>query len=125
MLRICDGEIPGKTGIYGVVASVARRDVVLFIVVVLPLGARPHLPLLSSFDLTAIMEDRDDDGFKSFIKGFAAGIIVANFNRQLVLGALTGAIGGLYYQQEYGAPDARAMVEDAKAAIRNIINKGK
>lgn len=37
----------------------------------------------------------------SFLKGFAAGIIVSHINKTLVVGLLVGAAAGIYVEQNY------------------------
>lgn len=56
-----------------------------------------------------------------FLKGFGAGLLVAHFNRHLVLGTLLGTAAGMYYQQEYGAPDVKQQIDDVKEKIKYIL----
>ncbi|EGD76420.1 hypothetical protein PTSG_07539 [Salpingoeca rosetta] len=76
---------------------------------------------------------RGDDGFGSgeqrveypFIKGFAAGLFVAHFNRHLLMGALLGTAAGMYYQQEFGAPDVKQVYDDTCEKLKDLLKPPK
>ena len=67
----------------------------------------------------------DGGNSKSFIKGFAAGLLFAHFNKHLVLGALVGVTAGMYYEQEFGAPDVKQKYEEISTQIKDIFQPPK
>ena len=67
----------------------------------------------------------DGGNSKSFIKGFAAGLLFAHFNKHLVMGALVGVTAGMYYEQEFGAPDVKQKYEEISAQIKDIFQPPK
>jgi hypothetical protein len=59
----------------------------------------------------------------SFAKGFLAGVVLSHFNKQLMLGALVGVAAGMYFEQEYGAPNAKAAFQDFRETVDDILKK--
>eukprot|EP00056_Hartaetosiga_gracilis_P015048 m.241211 g.241211 ORF g.241211 m.241211 type:complete len:80 (-) comp18860_c0_seq1:28-267(-) len=74
------------------------------------------------------MDNGDDKGVDkqkmgTFMRGMAAGLVLAHFNKQLVLGALVGSLAGAFYHQEYGLPDIMDQYRETKESVEDIIEK--
>eukprot|EP00054_Salpingoeca_dolichothecata_P036631 m.8190 g.8190 ORF g.8190 m.8190 type:complete len:87 (-) comp6901_c0_seq1:137-397(-) len=57
------------------------------------------------------------DSFSSFAKGVLAGMVLANFNKHMVLGVLCGSLAGAFYQQEYGLPSVTEQLKELKSSL--------
>eukprot|EP00053_Salpingoeca_punica_P015483 m.142866 g.142866 ORF g.142866 m.142866 type:complete len:77 (-) comp16723_c0_seq1:274-504(-) len=58
----------------------------------------------------------------SFGKGVLAGALLANFNKQLMLGVMLGAAAGIYYHQEFKAPDVGKEYERLRKIVMDAIS---
>ena len=79
------------------------------------------------------MSDRQgqkEDGEKrsfdwTFVKGFAAGILISNINKVFVLGGLVGTLSGIYIEQNYGQmPHVKTELQKALSVVRDAAGKG-
>lgn len=66
--------------------------------------------------------EADEGRPKAFVQGLLAGLVLANFNKHLLLGGMVGLAGGMYWQQEFGAPDVREAADRVKAQFREVID---
>lgn len=72
-------------------------------------------------------DDTSDGGRPlTFSKGVLTGLVLANFNKHLLLGGLLGLVAGMMYEQERsgGGPDVKAIAERASERFRNIRGGG-
>eukprot|EP00049_Salpingoeca_infusionum_P009093 m.150808 g.150808 ORF g.150808 m.150808 type:complete len:129 (+) comp14238_c0_seq2:392-778(+) len=58
-----------------------------------------------------------------FFKGFMAGVLLSHLNRQLMVGGMIGTVAGLYFQQEYGAPDVQDKLAQIRKQIDDFLSK--
>ena len=62
----------------------------------------------------------------TFVKGFAAGIIVSNINKIFVLGALIGTVSGLYIEQNYDEiPHVKTEMQRILTHLREASGKSR
>jgi hypothetical protein len=60
----------------------------------------------------------------SFIRGFAAGVILSHINKNLILGLLIGTLAGCYVQQNYtGIPDVSETATEWVNTLKESIKK--
>jgi hypothetical protein len=64
-------------------------------------------------------------GVPPFAKGLLTGLVLANLNKQLLLGTLLGTAAGMYAQQEYGLPDVKETFGRIRKAVLDTIDKGR
>ena len=62
----------------------------------------------------------------TFVKGFAAGVIISNINKIFVLGALIGTISGIYVEQNYDQiPHVKTEVNKVLKSIQDAYAKSR
>lgn len=60
----------------------------------------------------------------TFVKGFAAGVIISNINKVFVLGALLGTVSGVYIEQNYDQiPNVRTEIRRILTTIKDAAGK--
>eukprot|EP00794_Sanderia_malayensis_P007544 gene7544-8381_t len=75
-------------------------------------------------------ENSDVEGKKSFdwtfVKGFAAGVVISHVNKNLILGVLVGTIAGFYVEQNIkNVPNIRAEAGRILTIAREALGKSK
>ena len=80
------------------------------------------------------MDDREENGVErdkrkpllepGVIKAFAAGMVIGNLNKHVMLGFLVGLAGGVFVQQNYSSvPDVRDTWRDFCHRVRESKKK--
>ena len=60
----------------------------------------------------------------SFLKGFAAGVILSHISKNLIVGLLVGTLGGCYVQQNYeGIPNVSETLKEWHHKVREAMKK--
>ena len=62
----------------------------------------------------------------TFVKGFAAGLVVSHINKTLMLGVLLGTVSGIYVEQNYDSiPHVRTELRKILTMLQDAAGKSR
>lgn len=64
----------------------------------------------------------DTTGLTRFAQGVVTGALLSSLNKHMLFGAMVGIAGGMFYQQEFGAPDVKSALGEVRRTISDIID---